>query len=170
MPRDTEYEAENTIYTEEGYKDIKCKNYAMCKGTFDHRLTCTAHGLPGRQPAWYLCHNCFVMFGIELQFCDEVECPICLETKRGLKQPNCEHKICVDCFRYSRYGIFEEPEFPYSKEVEEKCEEYGDIDSYPPEFLNTYPLLIEYENEYGRRLDRQEEMSTINSRCPLCRK
>jgi len=34
-----------------------------------------------------------------LTFEDNIECPVCLETKRGVTNINCDHCVCVDCFR-----------------------------------------------------------------------
>jgi len=173
--RDKEYEAANSIYTTEGYHDIKCKNYEICQGTFDHRLVGSSFGIPGYKNYDYLCDNCILMFGKcidgkgHLQIVDTVECPVCYESKRGVQQPNCTHTICIECFKNCYYGILIEPTFPYSEEIERQCEEYGCITDYPPEFIEKYPLLVEYENEYNKRLDAQEEMIHINGKCPLCR-
>ena len=174
MVRDDEYEAGHTVYTEEGYRDIKCKNYEICEGTFDYRLVGSSFGIPGCKNYEYLCRSCYMSFGKwkgskgHLPIHDAVECPVCLETKRGTEQPKCEHVICIQCFRDCYYGIFKEPEFPYSADVERQCEEYDD--EYPMEFIEKYPLLIEYDAEYLRRLRAQEDMSRTNSRCPVCRK
>ena len=178
MVRDEEYEAGNTVYTEEGYRDIKCKNYEMCEGTFDYRLVGSSFGIPGCKNYEYLCDSCYRRYGKwtggkgELRYHDDddVECPVCLEVKRGIEQPNCEHTICIQCFKNCYDGIFDEPTFPYSDEVENQCAEYGSIDCYPADFIERYPLLVEYEAEYVRRLDAQEAMAESNGRCPLCRK
>ena len=39
-----------------------------------------------------------------LEISDNLECPICLENKRIISQPNCNHKICINCFRQCYYG------------------------------------------------------------------
>jgi len=116
-----------------------------------------------------LCMNCAVMFRKELVFKDDVECPICFETKKGITQPNCEHAICIECFRDCYYGKYDEPDFPYSKDIEEEYDEYDDLYNAPKSFLDKYPLIREYEEECNRRYDRQDEMISVNSRCPLCR-
>ena len=33
-----------------------------------------------------------------LEISDNIECPICLEYKKGVSQPNCNHFTCIDCF------------------------------------------------------------------------
>ena len=107
MERDLEYENNNIgyddQYTEEDGGGIKCKNYELCKSVL---------------PKWwydckgkYLCINCDMMFGTWgsqtgkgiLEINDNLECPICLEVKRGISQPRCEHTLCIDCFKKCYY-------------------------------------------------------------------
>lgn len=176
MVRDEEYESKNTVYTEGGYRDIKCKNYELCKETFDYRMVGSSCGIPGCKNYEYLCDSCYYRYGKwnggkgELRRFDGLGCPVCLETKRCIEQPHCDHTLCIQCFKNCYDGIFHEPTFPYSEEVDNQCDEYGGIDCYPPDFIERYPLLVEYEAEYGRRLDAQEAMAELNGKCPLCRK
>lgn len=128
MPRDLEYEANNvaydTMYTPP-LQGIKCKNYELCKTVL---------------PEWwhdckdeYLCTNCDMMFGTwgdntgkgVLDTIENVECPICLETKKGISNPNCNHTLCIDCFRRCYYGTEDEedPNFPYSDEIYDEYSE-----------------------------------------------
>ena len=159
-----------------------CKNFEFC-GEMQPLQWCGEGGHSNRyldsggDPD--LCVNCAVMFRKELVFKNEVECPVCFETNRGITLPNCEHAICIQCFRDCYYGKYDEPDFPYSKDIEEEYEkyggmreEYGDYDDLydaPKSFLEQYPLIREYEEECNRRYDRQNEMISVNSRCPLCR-
>ena len=149
-----------------------CKNFEFCDGMQPFQW-CGEGGHPnsyldsGGDPD--LCVNCAVMFRKELVFKNEVECPVCFETKRGITLPNCEHVICIQCFRDCYYGKYDEPDFPYSKDIEEEYEEYGGLDYTPRSFIDKYPLINEYEGECNRRYDRQDEMTSVNSRCPLCR-
>lgn len=172
LQRDPEYEASNTVYTEEGYRDIKCKNYEMCKGTFDYRMVGSSFGIPGCKNYEYLCINCYIEYGKwkggkgELRRFDGLECPVCLETKRCIEQPRCEHTVCIDCFVACHHGLFEEPAFPYTDDVKEQYFESED----PESFMERYPLLVEYEAEYDRRSDARDAMAELNGRCPLCRK
>ena len=112
--KDTEYENNNIAYdlqhAEEDGGGIKCKNYELCESVL---------------PRWwfeckgnYLCTNCHMLFGTWkfqgqeyktgkgiLEISDNLECPICLEeNKRGISQPNCEHTLCIDCFKRCHYG------------------------------------------------------------------
>jgi len=161
-----------------------CKNFEFCDGMHPPQW-CGEGGHSiryldsGGDPD--LCMNCAVMFRKELVFKDDVECPICFETKKGITQPNCEHAICIECFRDCYYGKYDEPDFPYSKDIEEEYDEYDDYDlreeydeyddlyNAPKSFLDKYPLIREYEEECNKRYDRQNEMISVNSRCPLCR-
>jgi len=99
-----------------------CKNFEFCDGMQPPQW-CGEGGHSiryldsGGDP--YLCMNCAVMFRKELVFKNDVECPICFETKKGITQPNCEHAICIECFRDCYYGKYDEPDFPYSKDIEE---------------------------------------------------
>lgn len=142
-----------------------CKNFEFCGSTqWPHP---NSYLDSGGDPD--LCVNCAVMFRKELVFKNEVECPVCFETNRGITLPNCEHAICIQCFRDCYYGKYDEPDFPYSKDIEEGYDEYGGMDYAPKSFLEQYPLIYEYEEECNKRLDRQNEMTSVNSRCPLCR-
>jgi len=158
-----------------------CKNFEFCDGMQPPQW-CGEGGHSicyldsGGDPD--LCMNCAVMFRKELVFKNDVECPICFETKKGITQPNCEHAICIECFRDCYYGKYDEPDFPYSKDIEEEYDdydlreeydEYDDLYNAPKSFLDKYPLIREYEEECNRRYDRQDEMISVNSRCPLCR-
>ncbi len=149
-----------------------CKNFEFCDGMQPPQW-CGEGGHSiryldsGGDPD--LCMNCAVMFRKELVFKDDVECPICFETKKGITQPNCEHAICIECFRDCYYGKYDEPDFPYSKDIEEEYDEYDDLYNAPKSFLDKYPLIREYEEECNKRYDRQDEMISVNSRCPLCR-
>jgi predicted Zn-ribbon and HTH transcriptional regulator len=142
-----------------------CKNFEFCGSTqWPHP---NSYLDSGGDPD--LCVNCAVMFRKELVFKNEVECPVCFETNRGITLSNCEHAICIQCFRDCYYGKYDEPDFPYSKDIEEEYGDYDDLYDAPKSFLEQYPLIREYEEECNRRYDRQDEMISVNSRCPLCR-
>jgi hypothetical protein len=147
-----------------------CKNFEFC-GEMQPPRWAHAHQNSyledGGDPD--LCLNCAMMFRKELVFKNDVECPVCFETKRGITLPNCEHAICIECFRDCYYGKYNDPDFPYSKDIEEEYDEYGGLCDTPKSFLEQYPLIYEYEEECNRRYDRQKDMTSVNSRCPLCR-
>ena len=96
-------------FPEEEGGGIKCKNYELCESVL---------------PKWwfeckgnYLCTNCHMFFGTWkfqgqeyktgkgiLEISDNLDCPICLENKRSIEQPNCEHTLCIECFKRCYYS------------------------------------------------------------------
>ena len=46
-----------------------------------------------------------MLFKGNLNISDNEECVICLEVKRCTDQPNCEHKICIQCLNDVITGI-----------------------------------------------------------------
>ena len=180
MPRDFGYENNNIEYdyqyTEEDGGGIKCKNYEICDTIL---------------PKWwfvckgnYLCLNCHMMFGEwtekggikhygkgELEIADNIECPICLEIKRGVSQPKCEHSVCINCFKRCYYGEEDEdndPLFPYP-DIED--EYYNDREN--PKWDIEYPLI----KQWDLLCDKWEEDKDIKygneehlRKCPICRK
>lgn len=91
-----------------------CPNQKVCQAGELQKRVLACHG--------GLCMNCAIMLW-PLVFANNVECPICLETIEGVQQANCEHFVCIDCFRRCQYGDESrqgEPPFPYPKEIEEK--------------------------------------------------
>lgn len=170
--RDLEYERINTINDE-----IKCKNYEIC----DTTIPVYWFERMGR----YTCVGCHMMFGTwgmhlgkgehgVLIFMNDLECPICLDTKRCVSQPRCEHYACVDCFKRCYYGAEREyPDFPYP-EIEDNY--YDDIDVWRqnnPNWKIDYPLIEKYEQE-SDIIDDQFNSQYSNEKhlriCPLCRK
>jgi hypothetical protein len=182
MPRDLEYEENNIGYDDDGCfgepggKGIKCKNYELCKTVL---------------PLWwydckgcYICTICDVQFGTwssgdtimtgkgALEFKDDIECPVCLETTRGVTPPNCEHFICIHCFKRCYYGNDEpkDPEFPYPKIEEDYFSLVRPEEKYPDEI---YPLIEAWNEECKRcdeeREDRYREEEYLRH-CPICRK
>jgi len=168
MERDWDYENKNIAYdeqyTQEDGGGIKCKHYEICECVL---------------PTWwfeckhnYLCTNCHMMFGHELTMSDNSECGICLETKRGVSQPNCDHVVCIDCFKRCYYGDNDESEmplFPYPKDVED---EY-DNDMENSKWEIDYPLIAVYNEEfntwYDNRRNKYETEKYLRC-CPFCRK
>ena len=111
MERDFDYENSNigydVQYTKEDGGGIKCKNYIICEGVLPKWwVECKGH---------YLCINCHMMFGTwwseenthigkgSLEIINNLECPICLEIKKCISQPRCEHSLCIDCFKRCYY-------------------------------------------------------------------
>lgn len=177
MERDIEYEKNNIGYDEQFPKEegggIKCKNYKLCdtilpKCWYEYKRM-------------YLCINCHMMFGSwtggdgikregkgELDFFDNKECDICYNITLNVSYPNCNHSICINCFKRCFYGDYSnEPEFPYP-EIED---EYDD----EPDNLkwNNYPLIEKWRIEWNKwedirmeNLDRDDNLRN----CCICRK
>lgn len=175
MNRDLNYEKNNLeydeVFTEIDGGGIKCKNYELCECIL---------------PKWwfeckqnYLCTNCHIMFGTWgenygkgiLEIINNIDCPICLECKKGISQPNCDHFVCIDCFKRCYYSDDDEdnkPIFPYLDMEDEYYE-----DNLNPKWKKDYPLIELYNKEYDKweeekneKYDNEENLR----KCPLCRK
>lgn len=158
------YKKYDNVSCEHNCQPIKCPNYLVCEHL---------------RPQWFLwCHRgvcgtpCGVSFNnTHLQFFENTECPICFETITCVKQINCEHKICIDCFKRCHlppYWNDPQPDFPYDSSVED---EY-DNDQENPRWRND-PLIQKYERDsnkwYNDREIREESESYLKV-CSLCRK
>tara|TARA_Y100000389_G_C17232534_1_gene398899 strand:+ start:97 stop:588 length:492 start_codon:yes stop_codon:yes gene_type:complete len=163
MNRDLNYEINNIAFDWQ-YPDggIKCKNYEFCEEVLPKWFECKAN---------YLCINCDMTGnGIVKEIFDR-ECPICLEVKRSVKQPNCEHTVCIDCFKKchdSGREDYTQPEFPYP-DIED---EYDDAPS-NPKWETDYPLIKIFNEELNKLLDEQDQKYIDDEhlrKCPLCRR
>jgi hypothetical protein len=164
--KNIEYENNNIGYDEQYTKEdgggIKCKNYEICDSVL---------------PKWwfeckgnYICTNCDILFSKILIIIDNVDCPICLEKKRSVTLPNCNHTMCIDCFKRSYYGDKDyenEPVFPYPQQEDEYME-----DELNPKWENDYPLIKIYNEEWNKwdddrqiKYDNEENLR----KCPICR-
>jgi len=141
---------------------INCKNYEVCDGVL---------------PKWwfeckgcYLCINCLISGTGVLETTENLECPICLEIKRGIKLPKCSHQICIECYKrcYHGQGNTEgEPSFPYP-EIEDEYDE----DQTNSRWLTDYPLIKVFNEELNKWDDDKEEKYANEEylrTCPLCR-
>jgi hypothetical protein len=159
--------------TKENGGGIKCKNYEICQTVL---------------PKWwfdckgnYLCTNCHIMFGTwssgkilhegkgALEISDDVDCPICLDVKRGISQPRCNQSLCIDCFKRCYYGDESgEPVFPYPDIEDEYYDDRNNIT-----WTYDYPLIEKYHKEWNKWDDERNEKyaKEHNLRiCPICRK
>jgi len=183
MEKDIEYEKNNIAfdwqYPKESGGGIKCKNYELCESVLpDWWFSCKGN---------YLCSECHMIFGTwgikgsktltktgkgVLDIYDNVECPICLDTKRSISYPNCEHTACIDCFKRCFYGdkdVENEPKFPYSEDIEDEYYE----NSENPKWNKDYPLIKIHNNEWDIWDDansQKHENEDFLEKCPLCRK
>lgn len=128
----------------------KCPNFEYCGEILPQWVIDCHHGR---------CFNCNLTFNKDLTFIDNIECPICLDVKRGVQRVNCLHYSCIECFKESfRNSFFPPPEHPYSDD-----EEHPDDD----------PLIIQYNNRYDEWEHREEiEYEKRNGlrSCPICRR
>jgi hypothetical protein len=148
---------------------IKCQNYILCKGQFpqwmshDHRL----------------CSDCLVFYALRGAFkiVGQGDCPICLEATTCVRLMNCDHVICVDCFRrcYHIYYSFDDsdgsendPQFPYSTPIED---EYW-ADQKNPKWVHDEKIQqwINDCNDSENQKDLKYEAEEYLRQCPLCRK
>ena len=101
----------------------------------------------------------------------EITCSICLEEKKGITHPNCDHSLCIECFKRCYYGDESgAPDFPYPK-LEDKYDN-GTVQQ-QKKMEKKYPLIKKYNDEYNQWLDNKdnkyENEENLRS-CPLCRK
>ena len=164
MSRDLEYEKNNIGYDyqyqiEDG-GGIKCKNYEICSAILpEWWFDCKGN---------YLCTNCDMLFG-KFQVLDNLECPICLEKKRSVKQTKCDHTICIDCFKRCWNLNYEEcqPVFPYPEIMDE-----WELDQDNPKWYAEYPLIKKYDEEWelwNTEDENREENEGNLRKCPICR-
>ena len=106
-----------------------------------------------------------------LEISNDLECPICLEIKKCISQPRCEHTVCIDCFKrcyYVNENYEDEPMFPYP---DIKDEYYNDTEN--SKWDNDYPLIKIYNEEHNKwddeKTEKYEKEEYLRN-CPLCRK
>lgn len=177
MNRDLNYEKNNIgfdyKYTEEDGCGIKCKNYELCECVLlKWWFECKGN---------YLCTNCHMMFGTWgsgenshtgkgiLEISNNIDCPICLEVKKCISQPRCNHSLCISCFKRCYYGDNDgEPVFPYP-DIED--EYYDDTENI--KWANDYPLIKIYNEEFNKwddeKMEKYENEHNLRL-CPICRK
>ena len=94
---------------------------------------------------------------------NNVDCPICLDIKKGIKLPNCNHFCCISCFKKIYFGYTDipkpiEPENyhddPYLKMFPTFGEEYH-------YYISWMELYDDCDNEYADYKD-----SVLNLRLP----
>ena len=152
--RDMDYELNNILPNGR----IKCKNYELC-----HYMVFAA---PFKNN--YLCDDCDTAYEKPLEIKDNIECPICLEIKRGVSQPRCSHFTCVDCFKLCYYSHeIIKPKFPYP-DLED---EYEDDIHNQKWVSDEYPLIIPYWAELKKYYSKIKEKgkNKFLKICPLCR-
>ena len=155
---------------------IKCENYLVCDTLLPKWwLECKGN---------WLCTNCDMMFGTWtsngkkykgkgiLPIVKQSECPVCLETKKSVTQPRCNHTICIDCFKRMYYGESDEenppPKFPYPNFEDDY---FDDTDN--PKWMKDYPLISIWVKKWNKWDDakiKKYENEKYLRKCPMCRK
>jgi len=152
-------------------KPVECPNYIVC-GTVNPRWVFDCHS--------GFCFNCNLSYKMGnwkggkkiIKMDNKSECPICLDDKFCVNQPNCDHPLCIDCFKRCYYGDIqceEEPPFPYSSEIEEQY--FEEIPRDPK--WEKDELIQKYEQELTDMDDRQREKYNKEEnlrKCPICRR
>jgi hypothetical protein len=157
-----QFKETNPCYHDE---DIKCPNFEICR-KYDFPLNMSCHG--------GLCTNCDIMFGKwdggkgKLVFKQD-DCCICLENKRCVSYPKCNHFVCIDDFKRLQYGEERqnEPPFPY-RELED---DYYLKNQGHPSYEND-PVIIKYNDEYNKwddMYEKKKEKEENLRKCAICR-
>jgi hypothetical protein len=82
--------------------DIMCKNYEICR-----TMMSSLRHMHGN----YLCRHCIFGMGLgELEFIGVAKCRACPKVMKRVYQPNCDHLLCLDCFRVTYYKNISDPE------------------------------------------------------------
>ena len=145
---------------------IKCKNYELCE--------CVLPEWWFERTEYYSCNNCSTWStnnkGV-FKITNNIECPICMEIKKGIKKPNCYHNICICCFKkcyYCNESYNIEPIFPYP-DIQYEYEK----DQKNPKWEIDYPLIKLYNEEWNKWDDNRQEKYEIEKfirRCSICHK
>ena len=159
------YIKRNNVSCDYNCEPMKCPNYLVC-GSFYPELYKDCWG--------GVCLTCDKTYGkwkgnLTLKFIDNVECPICMETRLSVTNPKCNHSLCIDCFRKCYLGDMNEdgkPVFP--EEIEEEYYQNPDDEKWENnEVLRLYDNAIAiWEKERKEVREKKKYLS----RCPLCRK
>lgn len=164
MDGDLDYEKKNIEYAKQ-HSDggIKCKNFAICGSILpEWWFECKGH---------YICTNCDMMFGKELNFIENIECLICFENETCVSQPKCIHTMCIKCFKRCYFGDDDaknEPNFPYDKNIEDDYFENMNEPKYENDELIKYWNMKhnEWEDNKNEKYEDEENLHC----CPICRK
>jgi hypothetical protein len=115
---------------------LECPNYKLCKQRF---------------PKWVgdccqnRCVNCDIIWGDRnLVFLSVTEdCPVCLEFKsEHIKFPNCEHSVCISCFKKLNYSYDSKEEEEEEGEEGEEEEEDNFTDNEDEDFIDNEETIV----------------------------
>lgn len=121
---------------EHNCKPRSCLNSLVCNSTQENAIMVTGGDL---------CLTCDIAFGKTLVLIEKVDCPLCLQNGvKGVQRLECEHSLCLSCFKKAHFGSFTEPRpaFPYPNRI--------DLDFtdrlWDPEWKKD-PLLLKYAKD-----------------------
>lgn len=88
---------------------------------------------------------------------DDYECPVCMENKKALEMPSCNHKVCIECYKTIYFGV---------SEFEKPCMDRDLLDKMPEwiyeEQFDEVGNWIETEKEYEHKNFLNEKMNYEN--------
>jgi hypothetical protein len=114
---------------------------------------------------------------------EQVDCCVCLTTRRGIQMPNCEHFVCARCHYKMQNGFIsdtfyntyrrpfcgqQKPEYPY-KDISENAEIYKTLpygDWYEGWFINSNEELykcLKQEEEFMKYIPHDKYGTNIQS-------
>jgi hypothetical protein len=138
----------------------KCPNFEACGGCKD--------------PSLLTCSDCTFRCLVNkkkriLKFEDGHDCPVCLEENvRCVQNINCDHYICITCFKKCHHWDVpddNQPPFPYSREIEDEYDE-------DPEKFRDDPIINVWQDCMATYFDEIDEKNDSRSNlrlCPVCR-
>ena len=142
----------------------KCPNFLVCGSIVPEWLLLCKRGR---------CVHCDMMFGKIMEFSEvPEECPVCLETATCVNLINCDHKMCVSCFKRCCDGPPKSPEppFPYPELEDEYFDGIGNTPANP---MFYDPLVVKYNRDWNAWDDAWNTSYSREKslrKCPLCRK
>ena len=126
-------------------KPRACPNVLVCNSTQENSIMVVGSDL---------CFSCDVTFAKKLTFLEKTDCQICpSKDTQGVKRLNCDHSLCLTCFKRAHYGDPPtQPSFPYGKDIEMDYTE----NRWDTKWLDD-PLIRQYEVEYEGWVDKLYE-------------
>ena len=101
----------------------------------------------------WVCMNCEKMFPINYDNLKNGQCSICMNYKLLIKQQNCFHYLCVDCYKKEYFGVSKEERPIHWHEMNIECPDWPfeiDDDEYDEnnEELIKYQEYIDFDYDY----------------------
>ncbi len=137
----------------ENCQPIKCPNFRLCSNA-SPQWVLFCHG--GR------CGNCNICFGCNLTFTDKAEeCVVCMEDKTTFIKWQCQHDLCVDCFRENHgWGKRNHELFIRDPKIY-TLEEYN--------IIRAEEAKLEKSEEDNIEAESSDKRPEYIGKCPICR-